>query len=218
MPEAPERVPLSPERIEEAALDLIEREGLDGFSIRKLAAALGCTAMSLYHYYPSKGHLMDALIDRVAAGLMPLPPPGLPWRERVRQAALVWRRMALARPAFFLFIATHRMNTPKCLVWLDAVLSLFREGMDNDEEAARLFRAVGYYLIGAGIEETAGYSRGPSTVAPVPDEVMAAAYPNVVAAATYFAPEAREATFVTGLDALIDGWAVRRPQAGGNSG
>ncbi len=126
--ETEERAPLSPERIETAALALIEREGLAGFSIRKLGSALGCTAMSLYHWYPSKGHLMDALIDRVARDLMPLPPPELPWRERVRRAALGWRRMALDRPGFFQFVATHRMNTPTCLVWLEAILALVREG------------------------------------------------------------------------------------------
>ena len=72
--ETEERLPLTADRIELTALEVIEREGLAGFSLRKLAAALGCTAMSLYHHYPSKGHLMDALIDRVVGELMPLPP------------------------------------------------------------------------------------------------------------------------------------------------
>jgi AcrR family transcriptional regulator len=206
--ETEERAPLSPERIETAALALIEREGLAGFSIRKLGSALGCTAMSLYHWYPSKGHLMDALIDRVARDLMPLPPRELAWRERVRRAALGWRRMALDRPGFFQFVATHRMNTPTCLVWLDAILALVREGTASDEDAARLFRVVGYYLTGSALEETAGYARGPSTVRPVAPELMARDFPHVVASAPWFASEAREATFLAGLDALLDGWFV----------
>ncbi|MFO1107090.1 MAG: TetR/AcrR family transcriptional regulator C-terminal domain-containing protein [Amaricoccus sp.] len=210
---APDRAPLSPERIELAALALIEREGLAGFSIRKLAAALGCKAMSIYHYFPSKGHLLDALVDHAVADLLPLPPADLGWRARLRQAALDWRRMVLRRPGLFLFLATHRMNTPLALRWLDDLLTLVRGGCVSEEEAARLFRAIGYYLAGAGLDETAGYARGPSTVTPVPPETMARDYPNVTAAARWFAPDEREATFLRGLDALLDGWAARRPDA-----
>jgi AcrR family transcriptional regulator len=207
---ARERLPLSAERIELAALAVIEREGLAGFSLRKLAAALGCTAMSLYHHYPSKGHLMDALVDRMVAGLPPAPSPALPWRARVRAVALAWRRMALAQPALVPFIATHRMNTPRALAFIEATIALFRDGTADDEEAARMFRAVGYYLAGAVLEETAGYARGPSSVAPVPEAAMARDYPHVVASAAFFAPAAREETFLAGLDALIDGWIARR--------
>jgi AcrR family transcriptional regulator len=216
-----EREPLSPERIEAAGLVAIERSGAAAFSLRKLADELGCTAMSLYHYYPSKGHLMDALVDRVVGRLLPLAPADLPWRERVRRAALDWRAMCLAHPALYVFLATHRMNTPKCLVWLDAVIALFREGAASDEEAARLFRATGYYLIGSGLEEAAGYGRGPSTVAPVPESEMAGRFPNVVAVARWFAPEEREATFLRGLDAIIDGWATSAeapPKSGTSAG
>jgi AcrR family transcriptional regulator len=210
---APERIPLSTERIETAALALIEREGLAGFSIRKLAGSLGCTAMGLYHYFPSKGHLMDALIDRVI-GEMPAPPGDLPWKVRLRALAIGWRRQVLSRPALALYVATHRMNTPRSLAWLESVLALIREGCASDAEAARMLRAIGYYLMGAVLDETAGYSRGPSTVTPVPDEVMARDYPNVVAAAPHFVPAAREATFLAGLDALIDGWVAARPNRG----
>ena len=41
------------------------------------------------------------------------------------------------------------MNTPKCLAVLDSVIALVGSGTASDEEAARLFRAIGYYLIGA---------------------------------------------------------------------
>jgi AcrR family transcriptional regulator len=206
MNEADRREALSPERIEAAALALLSRRGPDGFSIRKLAAELGCTAMSLYHYYPSKGHLLDAVVDRVAGEMMPDPPGSAPWRERLRRALIRWHATAVAKPGCYVFLATHRMNTPKALEWLEAVLALVREGTASDEEAARLFRALGHYVMGAGLDETAGYARGPSTVTPVPPDAMARDFPMVLAAAPYFAPAAREATFLRGIDAIIDGW------------
>src|SRR6185295_4470078 len=89
------REPLSKERIELAALDLIEREGHNEFSMRKLAAQLGCEAMSLYHYFPSVAHLRDALLDRCVAETY-LPPRDLPWLERMRGVAEGYRGAALA--------------------------------------------------------------------------------------------------------------------------
>ena len=206
--------PLSPERIELAALAVIQNDGLSAFSIRRLAAELGCKPMSIYHYFPSKGHLMDALVDPVVEELLPLPPASLPWRERILQAALSWRRMALRQPGMFLFLSTHRLNTPRSLQVLEALIGLCRTSGASEEDAIRLFRAIGYYLVGAGIEEAAGYDRGPSTVAPVTEAVMRRDYPNVAAAARYFAPDAREATFRLGIKSLIDGWLQRvQPRA-----
>ena len=51
---APE--PLSRERIVEAALALVQADGLAGLSTRKLGQSLGCEAMSIYHHFPGKLH------------------------------------------------------------------------------------------------------------------------------------------------------------------
>ena len=118
---------LSAERIETAALDLIEADGMAAFSTRKLAAALHCEAMSIYHYFPSKDHLLDALVDRVMRTEMTVlvPEPGK-WREQIEFAAGEWRALALRRPHFFGYLAMHRLNTPMALLWLNGMLALFR--------------------------------------------------------------------------------------------
>jgi AcrR family transcriptional regulator len=206
-------LPLSRQVIEVAALYLIEDAGLDAFSTRKLADKLGCKAMSIYHYFPSKGHLMDALLDRVIAELTPLPGNGLRWAERLRAIAVDYRQLALRRPKIFGFIATHRMNTPFALAHIEGMLGVAAESGLGAEETARMFRSFGYYIMGCGLDEAAGYSRGPSTVEPVTDAVLARDYPRVVAAAPYFAPPQRAKTFHDGLDMLIEGWK-RRAEAG----
>src|SRR6185503_3006951 len=134
------RRPLSRERIEIAALKLIERDGLQSFSTRKLADALGCEAMSIYHHFPSKARLMDALLDRVLAE-MELPPTDMPWLERIRAMAWAIRGLALARPEFFQYMALHRMNTPGGLASLEAIIGAFRDGGFDPERTARLFRS-----------------------------------------------------------------------------
>ena len=200
----PRAAPLTPERMETLALALVEEEGIEGFSVRKLADRLGCKAMSLYHHYPSKAHLMDAMLDRIIAA-SPLPPAGLPWRDRLTEAARAFRAIALAHPRFFPFLATHRMNTRAGLAWLDGILAIFRDAGFTPEQTARLFRAFGYYLMGAGLDETAGYAAGPTAAESVPDADVAERHPGVAAAARWFRPEEREATFELGLGLFLDG-------------
>lgn len=198
--------PLSAERIELAALELIEAEGLAAFSTRKLAGVLGCEAMSIYHYFPSKGHLMDALVDRVIGQEMSVLVPGAaPWRHQIEQSAYEWRAMALKHPNFFGYLALHRLNTPTSLTWLNGMIGTFAAAAANEEVAVRMFRAMGYYFTGALLDETAGYARGPSTVAPVPDDVMAERYPAVLRAGRWFASKEHAKTFADGLRVFLDG-------------
>ncbi len=194
---------LSTRRIEEAALDLIEREGLEAFSTRKLAAELGCEAMSIYHYYAGKAHLLDAVFDRVVDGLPP-DDPARPWRDRVETLVFAYREMAHRYPRFFPFIALHRHNTRAGLAWLERVLGVFSDAGLDTETAARFFRLVGYYVIGAALDETSGYARGNSAAEPVPDPEIETDYPLVTAVNRYFRPAEHDATFRLGLDILLD--------------
>ncbi|PBB84189.1 MULTISPECIES: TetR/AcrR family transcriptional regulator [unclassified Mesorhizobium] len=194
---------LSPEMIEDAAFEVIEREGLSGFSMRKLAAALGCEAMSIYHHFPSQAHLYEALVDRQMSGLV-IPDESLPWRERVRVGMQEFRRVATEHPAFAPFIVVYRMNSPPCLAKLNGIIGLFEAGGFGPELSARLFRAAGYYLMGAILDETAGYAKGPSAVTTVSDEELARDYPSVVAAGAYFGASGFDETFKLGLEMFLD--------------
>src|SRR5690348_7771020 len=117
---------LSQNTIAVAALALIDKEGIDALSFRRLGQELGCEAMSLYHYFPSKAHLLDAVIDRVM-GTLVLPPPDRDWIGRLRRACRSYRAMALAHPRLYPLMAVHRMNTPVGVRKLDEVIGLFRE-------------------------------------------------------------------------------------------
>ncbi|MGX5214601.1 TetR/AcrR family transcriptional regulator [Streptomyces violaceus] len=56
---------LTLDRIVEAAVQVADAEGLDGLSMRRVAAELGTGTMSLYRYVPGKGELLDLMLDRV---------------------------------------------------------------------------------------------------------------------------------------------------------
>jgi AcrR family transcriptional regulator len=196
-------VGLTRERIVEAALQLVERETLAGFSTRKLGEALGCEAMSIYHHFQSKQHLIDALVAH-AISTVEVPEPGPGLEQRLRRMVHSYRTMARRWPALYQLIAVHRLNMPEGVRLIERVLELIHAGTGGDWElTARQFRAIGYYLTGAALDETAGYAKGPSAAEPVSDDYIARECPHLAAVAPYFKPEQWDATFEYGLDALV---------------
>jgi AcrR family transcriptional regulator len=199
----PARVPLSRERIVAEALVQIERDGLAGFSTRKLGEALGVQAMSLYHHFPSKAHVLDAVVEHVI-GQIEFLPDSMPLGDRLRDAMRSYRRVALRYPGFFPHFAVHRMNMKAGIAFIDRVMRLFDEACPDDpERAARLFRVAGYYLNGAALDEAMGYGRGPSAQEPASTDWIVREHPAIAAAGHWFAPAEHEKTFEVGLEVLI---------------
>ena len=168
--------PLTRPRILATALALIEQDGLAAFSVRGLGAALGCEPMSVYHYFPSKGHLLDALIDHVIVEFATRPPAGDPI-ARLRQMMYSFRALAHRYPKLFQLLATHRLNTPTGVRVIDEVMQLVQDAVPDVREAAQWFRVLSYYVTGAALDETAGYAKGPSAAEPVSDAYVAATVP-----------------------------------------
>jgi len=203
----PKRRPLTRGRVLSAAHALIERDGLAAFSIRRLGARLGCEPMSVYHYFPSKAHLLDALVDRALAGVT-VPPPGADPEDRLRQMCREYRAMARRQPKLYQLIALHRLNTPMGVRFIESVLTLIHALSPDPRFVAQSFRALGYYLTGAALDETAGYASGPSAVDAVSDDYIAQECPRLSAAAAYFKPEWWDSTFELGLETLLAGIRV----------
>ncbi|WFB08328.1 TetR/AcrR family transcriptional regulator [Streptomyces sp. LX-29] len=88
------------DRIVGATVRLLDAEGLAKFSMRRLAAELGVTAMSVYWYVDTKDDLLELALDAVN-GEMALPDPtdeSADWRDQLRQLAVEYRRLLLAHP------------------------------------------------------------------------------------------------------------------------
>ncbi|MEU6325936.1 TetR/AcrR family transcriptional regulator [Streptomyces sp. NPDC047049] len=105
-----ERPPLKRKAEQPAALDLdkivgatvrlLDADGLSKFSMRRLAAELGVTAMSVYWYVDTKDDLLELSVDAVV-GEMTLPDPsdsGADWRDQLRTLAVGYRDMLLRHP------------------------------------------------------------------------------------------------------------------------
>lgn len=193
---------LSRDRIEEAALELIEEIGLESFSIRKLGIKLECEAMSLYHYFGNKGELLDALVERLLLGFQ-FPDNTDDAQGALRFLAHQWRKIAHQYPNFFRFFSLHRMNSETGVAFLNRVIQLLLDMGMQPEQAARFFRVINYYLIGATLDETAGYAKGGSSLAPVADDLIRQNYPALAGASRFFSPDEFDKTFEYGLELIL---------------
>lgn len=201
------RVPLHRERIESEALALIEAQGLDAFTTRKLGERLGCEAMSIYYHFPSKAHLLDALVDRLLSALS-VPPRDHTPAQRLRALVQSWRTMARQYPRFYLWMALHRWNSATGVGFMAEVLDCFHDAGLEAEGAARGFRALGYYVLGATLDETSGYAQGPSSLDPMSEADVQQQHPLVYQAGQYFVPTEFDRTFALGLGVLLQGLKV----------
>src|SRR4029434_4811587 len=89
------RIPLTRQRVLDAAIALADRDGVGSLSMRKLAQELGVEAMSLYHHVASKEAILDGIVD-VVFGEIERPSGDVGWREAMRRRA-VSAREALRR-------------------------------------------------------------------------------------------------------------------------
>src|SRR4051812_33503120 len=85
------RVPLSRERVLQAAVAFADENGVESLSMRKLGEALGVEAMSLYNHVANKVDLLDGMIDVVFSEIEL--PSGTDWRTAMRRRAISAREV-----------------------------------------------------------------------------------------------------------------------------
>ena len=202
------RQPLSRERIAQAGLQLIDDEGLEGLSMRRLGARLGVEAMALYHHFPAKGELLDAVVDLLVQEVE-LPATGTPL-ERLRVCIRSYRASAIRHPRAFILLAARRFNTEPAFAFYEALLGVFGElGLDA-QQAARWFRLIGGFASGAGMAEVASRERVPDAtplrLERAPERI---AFPRVRAVAPYLSVQNLDAVFEFGLDVLFGALAAQ---------
>ena len=105
-----QRVPLTRDRVLAAALRLVDAEGLDALTRRRLGRELGCEAMALYRYIPDQAALLDGIVELVLDELV-IPNEGQ-WQTQLRRGAHNFRELALAHPHLISLIVTRPLSNP----------------------------------------------------------------------------------------------------------
>ena len=203
---------LSRERILDAALEIVDGEGLDGLSMRRLADELGAGTMTLYGYFRGKDELLDALVDAISARSAEhaAPPPG-GWRKQLRALALATRK-ALVEHRWEVELRLRRpLVSPGAMRVTEAAMQILQGAGFSAADAARAYRTLFLYTFGfCGFGDPEDPDRvkreSLARVAPLaPDE-----YPAVSSAAAELAETlAGDAQFEFGLDLILDGLEAR---------
>ena len=204
------REPLNREKIVEKALEILDAEGVEGISMRRLGEALGVEAMALYHHFHNK----DAILDGIVARIIAETGPALP----VADAASDWKTVMISGPAStgraleahpkagWLFLG-RQYTTTESLRMLEAPLHIlhaagFRDQALVDAAHAIFAYAAGWYILASG---EGGSWSGPT------DEAISEAGEGAPLAAS-LAPELRDWShgMEEGMLALLDGLEAKR--------
>ncbi|MET0273952.1 MAG: TetR/AcrR family transcriptional regulator [Phenylobacterium sp.] len=139
---------LSAEAVVDAAIALADREGLAAVSMRRVAESLGLSPMALYTYAPSKGELVDLMLDRIWRDAILPPQPLAGWREKLEFIARQQWEIGQRHP--WVLVATHRPALgPNFVAHLEAAFSAV-DGLGLDElEMEMTVRLVTDYARGA---------------------------------------------------------------------
>jgi AcrR family transcriptional regulator len=214
--------PLSREVIVETAIAVLDREGAEAMTMRRVAQELGTGPASLYAHVANLRDLEDLVFDRVAAELSVPEPDPERWQEQLAQllfdSVLVLRRHSgVAR------YALGRVPMGEhALAFSDAMLGLLRVGGVPDQAAAWAVDMVGLFIAAAGYEEAVMRAQG-STEESMREWVdqfagylanlPAERYPNMVRLAGPLATGTGDERLRFGVEMLVAGIAATVPKS-----
>lgn len=201
--------PLSRERVLRAALTLADRDGIERFSMRRLASELGVEAMSLYHYYPSKDEILAAMLDAVYREIDVRALDG-DWRDSIRAMAISFHGALLDHPwACGLLMSSIDLREPR-MRHMDAVLSTLTEAGLSESLVDHAYHALDSYIVGFTLWQLpirAIADELPDLAQQFVRHVPRDQYPHLVAHIEYhMTPRSNEENaFEFGLRLLLDG-------------
>jgi TetR/AcrR family transcriptional regulator, tetracycline repressor protein len=164
------REPLTRAKVVESALALVDADGVEALTMRRLATSLGVEAMSLYNHVSSKSDLLDALAERVFASVEAAD-PALPWSDRLRITARNLYREFSRHPAISQAIVSDQANPTSSAAMRtteDMLGALFEAGFDV-QQARQALIAVNGLVFGVLALSTSGYSLPPRPAASASD-------------------------------------------------
>jgi AcrR family transcriptional regulator len=206
------------------ALRLVDRDGLDTLSMRRVAQELGTGAASLYAYFANKEELLEQLLDRII-GDIPLPVAGTgDWAGEVKRSCFASRAVFVAHRDL---VKVARVNTPvgpNSLRYTEAILAVLRGAGIPDRIAAWGMDQLALVIVADAIETAVRAEHGRRTeadAAPYLAQVSeylanlpADEFPNLVAMAPAMIEGSSDERFEFAIDLMVDGLARYRGTAG----
>lgn len=145
-------------QILDAALAIADADGLSAVSMRAVAQRVGVTPMALYPHVASKADLLDGLVDRMLAELLPevAELPTGDWQARLTALAHGLRRVARRHPATFPLLLARPSVTPDAVRTTDAVYQGLLDAGVPEEHVPRVERLLSTFVLGFATSEVNG--------------------------------------------------------------
>ncbi|MFE0190393.1 TetR/AcrR family transcriptional regulator [Streptomyces sp. NPDC059008] len=142
--------------IAEAAVRIADESGLAAVSMRRVATAVGCATMSLYNYVPSKGDLVDLMVDRVGGEYRLPDRPSGDWRADLLELAQQEREMIRRHPWMPGAVLSHSFLGPNALRCMEYCLAALEgSGLDDGLKLELISMVNGTVLSMASAEQAA---------------------------------------------------------------
>jgi AcrR family transcriptional regulator len=165
MPKArPRKSPLSRDIIVAAAMDMLNQDGIDALSMRKLGALLGVEAMTLYHHVAGKEELLDLIVERVALGAAASGMQEGPWRARLEAFARDIYASLTANPGVAALAATRPVRSEAALARFFAAIEGLVSAGFSPEQAYFTLNALALMASGHALAALDG-AAGPDAAA-----------------------------------------------------
>lgn len=155
-----QRRPLSQELIVDTAMRILDAEGLDALSMRRVALDLRTGPASLYAHVASKDELLELMIDRII-GEMEIPEADATrWQEQIIESALAAHRVWTRHPGIARAALANIPVGPNSLRYSEATLAILRAGGVPDQKASWFIDSLSLYILADAFEESLHRERG----------------------------------------------------------
>lgn len=204
---------LDAEAILQDGLELMEEIGPDSFSVRKLAAKIGCDPMAILYHFKSKRGLERAMADMLITKIRH-PEVGQPWRACLSDVALQYRSLALDHPQSFPLLMRYWTTGPADFELMEIMFEALHKANIGDVLAGKL--VFGFYasILGLALAEVGGLLKPPAPdiveeIRGLPD----GAFPNVKALLRDVEQRGSDGAFRAAIDVMLDGIEAAGRQA-----
>ncbi|MGY6501931.1 MAG: TetR/AcrR family transcriptional regulator [Acidimicrobiales bacterium] len=193
---------LTVERLVDAALELVARDGLDALTVRSLASSLGTSSATLYRHVASIEELLVLMVDRVLGGI-DLLDDERPARERVTHISWEFRRVLLEHPGIVPALRASPLLGPNAMRGAEAGLAGFLAMGFDDDVAVRGYLALIDYVLGSVFFDTASggerNARAASTSTRTSPDTVLATHSAAIRSAS------SDEVFGLGVESFLDG-------------
>lgn len=207
---------LSPSLIQRTALDIVDRLGLEGLTVRKLAEELGVTPMAVYRHFENKGAIEGTLVDLVVGDYDVTNHDETDFRDWLCTTFISMRHALCEHPGIIPLLSGATYSGSNALQVLEQVLQRLREAEISSADGTRLFYALMAYTIGSVVlmdgVALSHYGAAETTQLKLRrqrhhdfESFSRESYPCVVEAAPHLAVHFGGDCFATGLVGIIAG-------------